>query len=83
MAATLEELATNVSVSEFLESGAEARGHGRPAHHLNDHQTKFANPWPSYRYVIYLSMCVSGYSAKSSSDIPFLPFKVRLPFSQI
>lgn len=51
MASALGALATNVSVSQALglETDAAGKEKVRPAHHLNDTQTKFCNPWPSHR----------------------------------
>ncbi|KAI0669451.1 N-acyl-phosphatidylethanolamine-hydrolyzing phospholipase D [Trametes maxima] len=39
--------ATNVAVEQRPREGA--KGEERPAHHLNDTQTRFTNPWPSFR----------------------------------
>ncbi|EKM53668.1 uncharacterized protein PHACADRAFT_211339 [Phanerochaete carnosa HHB-10118-sp] len=50
MASALGVLATHVSVSDILPESHEKTG-VRPAHHADDTQTKFVNPWPSYREV--------------------------------
>ena len=48
MASALGALATHVSVSDALPDSHDKAG-VRPAHHANDTQSKFVNPWPSYR----------------------------------
>lgn len=51
MAAALNALAYDVVVERTTQQPTkEAQKKLRPAHHLNDHETLFCNPWPSYRY---------------------------------
>ncbi|KAI0074857.1 N-acyl-phosphatidylethanolamine-hydrolyzing phospholipase D [Panus rudis PR-1116 ss-1] len=58
---------------------AEAAGKPRPTHHLNDHATKFTNPWPSFRnqepsywFKAFSSMAISppDASGKTASQVP-------------
>lgn len=54
-------VATNVTVTatadEWLDPAA--REATRPAHHLNNSQTKFTNPWPSFRQMRALDMATA------------------------
>ncbi|KAK7691958.1 hypothetical protein QCA50_005363 [Cerrena zonata] len=50
MASAMNALAYNVVVERTMRQPVqEAKKKSRPTHHLNDKQTSFCNPWPSYR----------------------------------
>lgn len=53
---------------------------GRPSHHLNDSQTLFGNPWPSFRYAmtfcILCPLLTLPDSSRSSNGSPYVPFCV-------
>ncbi|KAH8103491.1 Metallo-hydrolase/oxidoreductase [Cristinia sonorae] len=70
-AATLLIPAKNVVVS--TPEGI-AKAATRPAHHMNDSQTKFTNPWPSWRYPTFRLW--ASYFWKSATANPSVPVNI-------